>query len=227
LFYSVQGQNIYFYLQKNGFYRLYYFINQPELLYTTIASHTPIVLEILYRGEKHFPKAHLDFWLQSGFELHLSRDCYFLKNNDVNLSQEHTSIEIKNAQTMGEYTYVKNLIDQDLDLYTGDNLSIEEIEIFAKKGLVYVAYADTVPCGFLQADFKNNIFWLGHIVVDTCHRGKGIAKFLINHYLNEGMRKQCTQFQLWVIQDNLAAVSLYKKYGFVYLNKSTCSMLKK
>lgn len=226
LFYSQEGANVYFLLQKNGFYRLYYFINEPEK-YFKFSKDASIVLEILYRGEKNFPISHQQFWLNSGFQSHISRDCYFLKNKDILDFEENPDLSIQNAKSIEEIEYVKKLIDQDLDLYTGDNLSIDEISAFAKDECVYISYSDGKPCGFLQAEYKNNVFWLGHIVVDISFRGKGIAKALVNHYIMQGKSKNCSQFQLWVIQDNHAAVQLYKKYGFNYLNKSTYSMLKK
>jgi ribosomal protein S18 acetylase RimI-like enzyme len=226
LFYIQEGQNFYFFIQKSGFFRLYYFINEPEVHFFS-PIELSFVLEILYRGENHFPANHREFWIQSGFESHLSRDCYFLKNKDLSEFIESTEIKVQQAQTHEEFDYVKKLIDQDLDLYTGDNLSVDEIQKFAEKGLVYVAHIEGKPCGFLQADDKNQVFWLGHIVVDSEFRGKGIAKILVNHYLNQGKKRNCNQFQLWVIQGNHAAVQLYKKYGFTYLNKSTYSMLKK
>jgi ribosomal protein S18 acetylase RimI-like enzyme len=228
LFFSQEGSNIYFLLQKNGFYRLYYFINEPEKYFIT-SEKLPIVLEILYRGEENFPQKHHEFWQQSGFESHLTRDCYFLKIKEIKEIKEFEfseDLHIQNAASLDEIHYAKKLIDYELDLFTGDNLSLNEVSEFAKEECVYMAYSDGKLCGFLQSEFKNNTFWLGHIVVDSTFRGKGIAKALVNHYINQGKDRKCNQFQLWVIKDNHVAVELYKKYGFTYLNKSTYSMLK-
>jgi ribosomal protein S18 acetylase RimI-like enzyme len=159
--------------------------------------------------------------------MHLSRDCYFLKNKELYIDLVHSDIRIKSAKSENELMYVKKLMEENLDLYTGDQLTIEEIQYFADENLLYIAYERERPCGMLQADFKNGVFWLGHIVVDANYRGKGIAKLLVVHYLNAGIKLNCNQFQLWVIQENLPALNLYKKYGFNYLNRSTCSMLKK
>jgi ribosomal protein S18 acetylase RimI-like enzyme len=226
LFYLQQDKNVYFFLDRDGFYRLYYFINEPEKYFTSLEK-VPIVLEFLYRGEKYFPKTQQEFWFKSGFKSHLTRDCYFLKNIDTFDYLSNNCITIQIAQTNDEFQFVKKLIDQDLDLYTGDNLSLDEIRNFAKNECIFIAYMDEVPCGFLQAELKNNTFWLGHIVVDSKFRGKGIAKALVNHYINKGRIRKCNQFQLWVIQDNYLAVDLYKKSGFKYLNKSSYSMLRK
>jgi GNAT superfamily N-acetyltransferase len=226
IYFDIDERNIFFYLKKSRFYRLYYFINESGKPYS-FDYQIPIILEILYRGAQSFPKIHHDYWLQSGFKTHISRDCYFLKNTDLDEYSIQTTVNIKKAVSETEIFYIKKLIDENLDLYTGDILSLSEIRQFANTGLVYISYWMGEPCGVLQADIKNNIFWLGHIVVDVPYRGKGISKDLVAYYLNEGIQASCKQFQLWVIQDNLTAVSLYKKYGFKYLNKSSLSMLKK
>lgn len=226
LFYTQDESNIYFFIQKANFYRLYYFINDHEKVFN-VSYNLPIVLEILYRGNKNFPRIQQAFWLQSSFESHITRDCYFLKNKEILKIESNVSLKIKLAGSLEEIQYVKHLMDLHLDLYTGDNLSFDEIRQFSKDDLVYIAYSEGMPCGFLQAELKNSVFWLGHIVVDSAFRGKGIASALVNYYINQGKQKNCNQFQLWVIKDNTPAIKLYKKFGFTYLNKSTYSMLKK
>lgn len=227
LFFYADGQNLYIYLKKQGFLKLYYFINdlnQPYLLGNPSQSQ---VLEIVYRGEKQYPTSHIDFWKSWGFDLHLSRDCYFLKNKELSIDVAHSAIRIACAKSENELLYAKRLMEENLDLYTGDQLTMEEIQYFANENWLYIAYEGEQPCGMLQAELKHGVFWLGHIVVDAKFRGKGIAKVLVEHYLSTGIKLNCNQFQLWVIQDNAPAVNLYKKYGFNYLNRSTCSMLKK
>ena len=77
-----------------------------------------------------------------------------------------------------------------------------------------------------KADFKNNVYWLGHIVVHKDFRGIGLANLLVNHYLQEGLRLKVKKFQLWVVNNNIPAINLYKKIGFKYFNKSSHSLLK-
>lgn len=162
-------------------------------------------------------------WFLFAFEQRL----LFLKNKELSINVAHSAIRIESAKSENELLYAKRLMEENLDLYTGDQLTMEEIQYFANKICLYIAYDGEQPCGMLQADLKNGVFWLGHIVVETNYRGKGIATALVDHYLNAGIRLNCNQFQLWVIQDNVPAINLYKKYGFNYMNRSTCSMLKK
>ena len=226
LFYYKDEQNLYLYLDKHDFLKLYYFVNDINRPYCNYMD-LPQVIEIVYRGEKKFPTRHIDFWNKSGFSQHLSRDCYFLKNKNIPITLQKSNINIKNAKTENDLLFSKKLIEENLDIYTGDQLSLQELKSFADANLLYIAYQEDKLCGVLQVDFKNGVFWLGHIVIEKSFRGKGIAKVLVEYYLKAGIKRGCNLFQLWVIQENIPAVNLYKKFGFNYLNKSTYSMLKK
>lgn len=229
LWFTSEGDNVFFFLEKEGFFRLYYFLNEEASPYSTVVN-LPVVLEILFRGDKKYPEQQVTFWQASGFKKHLRRDCYFLKASDATeLGEQDMSVHgftMKKATSLQECKYAKQLIDNHLDPYTGDILSLQELEGFASRGYVYIAYQNETPCGILQANLKNSVFWLDHIVVDQSFRGMGISKVLIDYFLQDGITKECSKFQLWVISDNLPAVNLYKKYNFRYLNKSTISMLK-
>lgn len=225
LYFEIDGQNLFFYLKKNGFYRVYYFINQFEKKHSS-KCNLPLVLEIVYRGDKDLPYSHIEYWENSGFEKHLSRDCFFLKMQNSESLFNYAELQVKKGKKHEEIYFAKHLIDNNLDLYTGDSLSIEELSQFAERDLLYVCYFNGELCGMLQADKKKGVFWLGHIVVDERFRGKNVAKALLEYYLSEGINLQCKQFQLWVIKENSVAINLYSRYGFKYFNKSTYSMLK-
>lgn len=77
LFFHVDEQNLYIYLRKHDFVKLFYFINDINRPYSLENTSQSQVLEIVYRGEKQYPTTQIDFWKSCGFYLHLSRDCYF------------------------------------------------------------------------------------------------------------------------------------------------------
>lgn len=225
LLYWQGDNNLYLFLEKQGFYRLYYLVN--DVSSAPDFSGLKLVLEIIYRGVSNLPTSHIAYWEKNGFHSHLQRDCYFLKSSKVStkpaVSEDLTISSVKDPKDL---IFAQKLIDQYLDFYTGDRLTLQELENYAELGLLYCAFKDGAPCGILHAEFKNNVFWLGHLVVDEAYRGLGIANRLVDYYLNEGLGKHAKQYQLWVISDNYAAVKLYKNKGFEYLNKSTYSMLK-
>jgi ribosomal protein S18 acetylase RimI-like enzyme len=212
------------FVEKDGFYRLYFLINNLDVKHDF--SSLELVLEIIYRGEKYKPLSLIEFWTKNDFKSHLTRDCYFLKTADAIFENNDIDIKVRIVKNQDDILFAKKLIDENLDRYTGDRLTLSELEKFSAEGLLYCAYKDGVPCGMLQAEVKNNINWLGHIVVQKDFRGLGVANHLTDFYLKQGLDLQINQFQLWVINDNSAAVRLYEKKGFKYLNKSTFSMLK-
>ncbi len=89
-----------------------------------------------------------------------------------------------------------------------------------------MAYDEERLCGALQFEIKNNVVWIGHIAVSAGFRGKGIANELVKSYITINANQPNTRYQLWVMQDNPGAIGLYKKFGFIFANKTAASMLK-
>lgn len=229
LFFLQQAQNSAFLLKKRGFYRLYYYLNMLSESFE-IAVNEPVVQEILYRGEKHFPEKELTFWKENGFQEHLGRDCYFAKPREVTAFAEKTFLEkgisIEVLQQAIHLEEARQMIEEYLDHYTGDILSLAEIQHFAQRNELFGVFENGQLAGILQAEFKQKTYWLGHMVVKSAFRGRKFSTLLLKHYFHQGLRMNCRQFQLWVIINNKPALSLYKKYGFQYMNKSTISLLR-
>lgn len=229
LFFLQQAQNAAFLLEKRGFYRLYYYLNfllQPF----EIAADLPVVQEILYRGEKHFPEKEVAFWKDNGFEEHLGRDCYFAKPNEVASLVENTLLEtgisIEALHQTRHLEEAQQMVEAYLDPYTGDILSLAEVQHYAQRNELFGVFVDNNLAGILQAEFKQKTYWLGHMVVKSAYRGRKLSTLLLKHYFRQGLQLGCRQFQLWVINNNKPALSLYQKYSFQYLNKSTISLLR-
>jgi ribosomal protein S18 acetylase RimI-like enzyme len=226
LYFVAEDENLYFLIKRKSFFRVYYFINNISYPYSNYNFTDSLVLEVLYRGAPNYPEDHIQFWNKSGFELHKSRDNFFLKNAENRLPPTSDLVKLFIPSTDDDFNYVKNLIETNLDYFTGNPLSFEEIRIFAQKGFVWIASINSERAGFLQAGYRKKIFWLDNIVVEDKMRGKGVANTLVSAYLLSGIEHQCSQFQLWVEEGNEAAKSLYKKYGFDYLKRSTVSMIR-
>ena len=228
LFFVASGSNACILLKKTEFFQLYYYLNnQNELIELDV--DLPITMEILYRDETKRPEEILFYWEKCGFKQHLTRENMVATYNQITLPAaiDDDSLYLRYADTEEEILFTKNLFERSLDKYTGDILSYEEVHAFSKKKQVICAYYHSEPAGALQFDIKNSIVWLGHIAVANEFRGKGVANELVKAYIQYNVENNNTRYQLWVIQNNIGAINLYRKFGFVYGNKSTVSMLKK
>lgn len=213
-------------VENEGFYRLYYYLNDFDEVFEGLPSE-PVALEILYRGETKRPIAEMAYWEKNGFHQHLVRDNMMASYSHLTLPRlSATEVSITYTQNREEVAYVHALMQSSLDRYTGDQMSLEELEDAALNRNILLANWNGKMAGFLRFYLKNNVVWLGHIVVADEYRGKGTANELVRAFVLENHKGDDTRYQLWVIQDNIGAVRLYQKFGFKSANKSSASMLK-
>lgn len=226
LYFCETNSNIFFLIEENSYFKLYYLINDTDED-IKISSDKPVTMEIVYRGPLNKPNNLINFWERNGFKQHLTRDNLSLTYGKVNqIEVSNPKVHLKYAENIEDARLIKNLFESSLDKYTGDLLSISEVFEFVKKKNIICAYINIEFCGALQFEIKNNIIWLGHIVTDPNYRGNGIANLLVKKYIEDNALSSNSKYQLWVIDDNIAAKSIYNKFGFLYTNKSTTSLLK-
>ena len=222
-------QSLVLLVKRDSFYRLYYQTNLLEDI-QSFAVDQAVVQELIYRGPKFYPQEEVEAWGQQGFEVHMGRDNYFLNSKGLvssDLAYSDDLSGIKPIENEADLQKADVMIRTYLDLYTGDILTREELSAFSATGDLLGIYIENVLAGLVQGEYKNKVYWLGHMVVDKAYRGQRLSTKLLKAYLLKGLSLNCRQFQLWVLQDNEPAIGLYKKYGFKYLNKSTISLLKK
>jgi len=231
----IANQKLFFIKGKNNLailadrsisYQVYYLLNDLDENWI-FEANKPLMMEILYRNEKNRPDNILKFWEVNGFKEHLTRNNLSLTyKQKVEPKDLNAIIRIQYATSTSEAKYTATLFENDLDRYTGDLKSYEEILHFVKNKNVICAYEGKQLCGALQFELRQNNYWLGHIVVDSDFRGKGIANSLVNAYIDLNRQSEDTRYQLWVIKENVPAVKLYERFGFKYAGKTTVSMLK-
>jgi GNAT superfamily N-acetyltransferase len=225
LSFFLSGDNLILLLDKTGFYQLYFYLNNLSIG-LNLSINKPVVTEILYRDEK-FPLDIINYWYGQNFKQHLKRDIMIASLESINLPAiSYSTIEIDYACLEKEVLFSEKLFRDSFDIFTGDFLSEDEIRQYIISRNILIAYYNNEMAGALQFEVKNKIVWLGHLAIDQKFRGKGIANVLVRKYIMDNQTELNTKYQLWVIQDNVAAINLYRKFGFVYGNKSTTSLLK-
>ena len=218
--------NAYLLEGKEGFYRLYYYINDPE------ADDKPqfpgdVVTEILYRGSARYPEAEVVFLERMGFKPNLVRDQYAAVYQDLAPAGENMEVTVRPALDMVEVQWACQLFNATFDRYSGDFISEESYVGLLAAGSILVAM-DHIGnrVGALHQTVERNVAWISHVAVVPAARGHHVGSALVDAFVERNHTIDKSRYMLWVQQQNTAAVAMYQKKGFKYLNKSTLSLIK-
>ena len=80
---------------------------------------------------------------------------------------------------------------------------------------LYTYSVDKNVVAFIQYEDIYDRFELDNIYVLKEYRNHVIASILMEFMINEGKKKEIINITLEVREDNVSAINLYKKYGFV------------
>lgn len=89
-----------------------------------------------------------------------------------------------------------------------------------KDSIIFIAYKDTIPCGFVQCYFNFSSLQLSPILVLNdlyiCkeYRQQGIATLLLNKVKEFATESHIAYISLCTAQENKIAQSLYEKVGY-------------
>ncbi len=223
--FAVCGQeNALVLLLKEGFYRLYYHINNIEELLELPESE--LVSEILFRGE-NVPEAEVK-WLESmGFKKNLIRDQYYAKYSSITEPVFLIDAKIELAQTIEEVRWAAQLFNNSFDKWSGDYVSDKMCElIFAKKHVLVAKNMEGELLGALHFENRQGVCWLNHVAVVPKARGKKIGRGLTEAYIEQGHMDDNSRYMLWVQRQNVSALAMYRNKGFAPMNKSSLSLIK-
>lgn len=77
------------------------------------------------------------------------------------------------------------------------------------------AFCDDELCGIGSAYFVLDECQIMNIAVSQNYRKNGIGKGIINEIIKKSLEKGCNYITLEVAEDNLPAIALYEKCGFI------------
>jgi len=228
LYYQNDGENLFIFKKNSNFlfFEIYFYLVEERCL-SEIKCTQPLVAEIPYRGSFKFPHREINILTKYGFSQHINRDLFFLNKPDlsnVNLSTSNFKTVILNDKDLAVVLASKIL--ESFDYYTGDVLSTSDLSNSIENCEILALYRDDVIAGFLRFYLKNNVSWIGHIVVLNGFEGQGLGKLLVFDYLRHQTENGINYFQHWVVSTNYAAIKLYEYFGFKKMNKSSISLLK-
>lgn len=211
-------------VQKDGFYRIYYYINNPEEILALPESE--FVTEILFRGE-NAPESEVKWFANMGFKKNLIRDQYFAKYASLSAPIMLIDAKIELAQTIEEVRWAAHLFNDSFDKWSGDFVSDDMCEfLFAEQQVLVAKDMSGKLYGALHFERRQGACWLNHVAVVPEARGKKIGRGLTEAYIEQGHVDDNSRYMLWVQRQNVNAVAMYRNKGFAPMNKSTLSMIK-
>ena len=212
---------------KDGFYRLYYYLNDLE---ENGMPHFPgdVVTEILYRGSACYPEAEVAFLERMGFKSNLVRDQYAAVYQNLAPAGEHKEVTVRPAIDLGEVQWACRLFNATFDRYSGDFIPEESYGGLLAADSILVA-VDHIGnrVGALHQTVERNVAWISHVAVVPAARGHHVGAALVDAFVERNHTSDKSRYMLWVQQQNTAAVAMYKKKGFANLGKSTLSLIKR
>ena len=212
-------------VQKAGFQRLYYYINNLEE--PIELPKNEYVIEILFRGE-NAPETEVK-WLEGlGFKKNLIRDQYFGKYASLTQPVLINGLKTEVATEEADAVWAINLFNSTFDKWSGNFIPQDAAQMLIQEQALLIARdINGARLGALHLELKAGAMWLNHVAVVKEARGMGVGLGLVEQYIEEGhVNGDNSRYMLWVQRQNVPAVRLYKKKGFAPMNKSTLSMIK-
>lgn len=216
--------NVVLLVQKDGFFRIYYYINNSEE--KLALPEGEFVTEILFRGE-NAPDAEVKWLADIGFKKNLIRDQYFAKYSLLSNPIMLIDAKIELAQTIEDVRWAVRLFNDSFDKWSGDFVSDDMCELlFAGQQVLVAKDMSGKLYGALHFENRKGACWLNHVAVVPEARGKKIGRGLTEAYIEQGHVDDNSRYMLWVQRQNVSAVAMYRNKGFAPMNKSTLSMIK-
>lgn len=224
--YAILGlDNFYLLVRKEGFFRLYYYIN--NLCEVLELPKDELVTEILFRSAQGEPLEQIQYLERCGFTRHLRRDLLFAKYSDFSSPALVHDVVITEAESLGEVQWAAELFNATFDKWSGDYIPPSEYSaLFNSNAIIIAKDKDGNLLGSFESEIEKGVNWLKHFAVTEAARGRGIGKALLDAVIEKGHIDGNSRYMLWSQHDNVAAMRLYEKKGFLLLGKSTLSMIK-
>lgn len=218
-------KNAFLLVKKDGFYRVYYYINDFDEVMDF--GKEEVVTEILFRGSIGEPPQQIEYLEKCGFKRNLVRDQYFAKYSSFTSPIPLEGVKIGFAETVEQVKWAIKLFNSSFDKWSGDFISeaMDEL-LLQEKGMLIATEENGTLMGALHLEKKQGCLWLNHVAILPEYRGRKVGRGLVEAYIEQGYVDDNSRYAVWVQRQNIPAVKMYQNKGFTYSNKSTLSMIK-
>ncbi|WP_304508231.1 GNAT family N-acetyltransferase [Anaerotignum sp.] len=199
---------VYFFIEEESFYRLYYFLEKGKIPEVLPEYGKPMILEeVLLAAKERVPSE--DSWQRIGFKPYLQRKRMYLASK--NITFEERKVTFASEEMLEE---IFQLMQDSFEPYSSALPTKEELLLDIQKQNVLISCKDQKLLGFLHfGDIKQgSMLW--HIAVMPQARGLGIGEGLVKDWFT-AQRDIAKKFLLWVRTDNPPALQMYEKLGFL------------
>lgn len=132
------------------------------------------------------------------------------------LKKDVTIVPSKNIDlcTLDDLSFLRNIFNLQFDPVSERYPTDNELQSAINSGSIFKYVDNNRLLGFYWADTKKFLTELRYLFVDADCRGRGIGRALFEHHLfvTQAVKKN----QLWVLENNTAAIALYQKFGYGY-----------
>jgi diamine N-acetyltransferase len=75
--------------------------------------------------------------------------------------------------------------------------------------------------GFFPGEGENGRVWLDRFFIDSAHQGFGLGSIMLEVLIKRIIEEyDCPEIYLSIVEDNQAALHLYRKFGFAFNDES-------
>lgn len=217
LFCEEDAQGLYFYVDEDFFYDLYYIIEKGSFLSTGRKKKALLI------NENQLLKDCISFnelYLNSGFEV-------AAVNHQLTID-----IESEKDRVLRKYEETQKLLNEYVCTVAENRHEYDEevrrlwMENLKKTDVPYEHYTEGNTLLLLDQNEKllaaawyvssngRDSEWR-HIVVDQPYRGKGLSSILAYHWLHLCAENQIKRGLTWVDEDNIVSMKAHEKIGFI------------
>lgn len=198
----------YCFLEQEKQFDLYFFLEKDAAPVEIPPLEKPVVLEqVALAGKELSPTAAA--WERIGFAPYLQR-------KRLTLSAKKAPVEARTPlfAKEEEAETILDTMQAAFEPYTSALPDPETLRRDIAQGRVIAAREGDKLLGFLRFGREKKVSVLWQIAVLPQGRGKGIGAGLVRDWIALE-KEEAAKFQLWVREDNLPALKLYEKSGFL------------
>lgn len=201
---------VYLLLEKPRQFDLFYFLEPGADIVPVPGLGKPVILE---QAAPAKAAPLLAGWEAAGFR-------YYLQRKRLSLPAKSVRPEERDICFCGtaEQAWLERLMAESFEPYTSDLPDAGTLLADLRERRVIAARRDGEWIGFLRFGRERKVSVLRQIAVLPAARGGGTGGKLVRDWL-AAEREAVAKFQLWVREDNLPALRMYEKLGFLPDNR--------